>query len=77
MFCKISIFLAYSMAIYCLSCVYYMIRTRAIGTPFKNSLTKKQIEIKKKSVITRRNIFIEGLLISLIIIIIFRPFNKC
>tara|TARA_X000000950_G_C13459346_1_gene475219 strand:+ start:181 stop:333 length:153 start_codon:yes stop_codon:yes gene_type:complete len=48
-----------------------------VGTPFKNSLTKKQLIIKKESAKVRRNIFIEGLIVGLLVIIIFRPFNKC
>ena len=47
MFCKVSVFLAYGMAIYCLSSMYYVFQTRNVGTPFKDSLTKKQKIIKK------------------------------
>ena len=37
---KISTILAYAMSIYVIASIYYMVRTRSIGTPFKNSLTK-------------------------------------
>ena len=48
-----------------------------LDTPFKNSLTKKQLEIKKQSVYKRKNVFIEGLIIGLLIMVLLRPFNKC
>ena len=39
-YCKISIYLAYAMAIYTIASIYYMIRTRSVGTPFKDSLSE-------------------------------------
>ena len=45
-----SIYLAYGMAIYCIASIYYLVRTRSVGTPFKDSLTPKQIKIKKVGV---------------------------
>ena len=77
MYCKISIYLAYAMAIYILASLYYLIFTRNIGTPFKKSLTKKQLAIKKHSAKLRRNIFYQGIFASLILMMILRPFNKC
>ena len=76
-YCKISIILAYAMSIYALSSIYYFIRTRSIGTPFKNSLTKAQLIIKNKSSKVRSNIFYQGIGISFIALLIFRPFSKC
>ena len=55
--CTISVYLAYTMAAYFFSSIYYLIVSRFAGTPFYDSLTKKQEEIKNKSVKTRRNIF--------------------
>ena len=52
-----SIYLAYAMAVYCAASLYYIIRTRSVGTPFRDSLTPKQIKIKKESANIRRNIF--------------------
>ena len=40
--CKMSIYLAYGMAIYCLACIWYLVFTRGIGTPFNDSLSEKQ-----------------------------------
>ena len=77
--CKISIYLSYIMLIYTISSIYYMIITKYfnIGTPFKNTLTKAQIIIKKKSASKRFYIFYQGLVIGLIISILFEPFRKC
>ena len=75
--CNISVYLAYSMATYILASLYYMIATQFVGTPFKNSLTAKQIKIKNKSVIVRRNIFYQGIAVSIVSLAIFKPFHKC
>ena len=75
--CKISVFLGYGMAIYVFASLYYLLFTRNIGTPFNNSLTQKQILIKKKSAKKRKNIFIQGCIVGLILSIIFKPFKKC
>tara|TARA_B100001093_G_scaffold505309_1_gene562455 strand:+ start:3372 stop:3605 length:234 start_codon:yes stop_codon:yes gene_type:complete len=77
MYCKVSIFLAYSMTIYTISSFYYYLRTRTVGTPFKNSLTQEQIEIKKKSAQVRRNIFYQGVVLGAVLLLLFQPFQKC
>ena len=76
-YCLISWWLAYAMAIYCTASLYYYIKTRDIGTPFKDSLTKKQIKIKEESTKIRKRIFYEGLMGVLAIVLIFRPFSSC
>jgi hypothetical protein len=75
--CRMSIYLAYGMAIYCIASIYYLVRTRSVGTPFKDSLTPKQIKIKKESANIRRNIFYQGIAGSAIILFFFQPFKKC
>ena len=75
--CTISVYLAYTMAAYFFSSIYYLIVSRFVGTPFYDSLTKKQEEIKNKSVKTRRNIFYQGMIISLLGLIFFKPFHVC
>ena len=75
--CFVSWYLAYGMAIYCLASLYYYFRTRYIGTPFKDSLTKKQIEIKNNSASVRKNIFFQGVGISLLFLLVTRPFSSC
>ena len=48
-----------------------------IGTPFKDSLTPEQLEIKKKSIKKRGNIFCYGLIIGIIAIYMIHPFKRC
>lgn len=75
--CKISIYLAYGMAIYLFASIFYLIFTRSIGTPFNDSLNEKQKIIKKKSSKLRGIIFVQGLFLGLVLSLIFKPFNKC
>ena len=75
--CKVSIILAYTMLAYTFASMYYMINTRNIGTPFKDSLNQEQIAIRKRSANIRRNIFRNGMLIAIVGIFILKPFAKC
>ena len=75
--CEISIYLAYFMLIYCISCLIYLLLTRGIRTPFHNSLTMSQLLIKKESTKKRKNLYILSTVISSFIILYFRPFNIC
>lgn len=75
--CKISVALAYIMTIYCLSCIYYLIATKSIGTPFKDSLTPKQREIKNESSKMRSRIFYTGIGVSTVAMFLIRPYEKC
>lgn len=75
--CKVSIWLAYGMAAYCLASSYYFFKTRNIGTPFKDSLTQEQYKIKEEAVKLRGGIFYEGIGIALIMLVLIRPFKNC
>ena len=75
--CTMSVYLAYGMAAYVVASIYYLITTRFIGTPFRDSLTAKQLAIKKKSAGVRRNIFYQGIIGSIVGLAIFKPFHKC
>lgn len=75
--CKISIYLAYAMAIYTLASLYYYVRSRSVGTPFNDSLTPKQREIKKESAAVRRSLFYQGIAIALGAMVLFKPFKAC
>ena len=75
--CKISIYLAYAMAIYTLASLYYYVRSRSVGTPFNDSLTPKQREIKKESAAVRRSLFYQGIAIALGAMVLFNPFKAC
>jgi hypothetical protein len=65
------------MAIYTLASLYYYVRSRSVGTPFNDSLTPKQREIKKESVAVRRSLFYQGIAIALGAMVLFKPFKAC
>ena len=46
--CTISVYLAYTMSAYFFASIYYLIVSRFVGTPFYDSLTKKQQKMTKK-----------------------------
>jgi hypothetical protein len=76
-YCRISVVLAYAMSIYTVASLYYIIRTRSVGTPFKDSLTPQQLQIKKESAKVRSNIFYQRVGLAFAALLIFRPFSKC
>jgi len=51
--------------------------TRNIGTPFRDSLNKEQLEIKKKSANQRRTIFYTGIVVSAMVVFLLEPFSEC
>lgn len=59
--------LSFFMFVYLTSCVYYLIFTKNIGTPFRDSLTKQQLKLKKKASDQRKNIFIDGVIVSILL----------
>lgn len=75
-FCKVPTILANFAAIYILTSVIYLIITRPYGTPFKDAVQKypELVKIKENSSKKRRNAFHIGLIISIIILRITRPF---
>tara|TARA_B100000401_G_C52493204_1_gene571414 strand:+ start:351 stop:596 length:246 start_codon:yes stop_codon:yes gene_type:complete len=77
--CKVSIILAYFATIYIIASIIYLCITRSYGTPFNDAIQKypELVEIKKKSSIKRRDAFLQGLGISIIILCLFKPFTEC
>lgn len=75
--CKMSIYLAYGMTTYIIASIYYLAKSRFIGTPFNDSLTPKQVIIKRKSTNERRSIFYQGAVVAIVGLLIFKPFNQC
>lgn len=75
--CEVSKILAYSMAVYTISSFYYIIRSRSVGTPFKDSLTEKQLQIKDESKRVRKQIFCEGVMAGVVGLYIIKPFKSC
>lgn len=63
-------YLAYASVIYTIACIYYIVRTRDIGTPFNDSLSPEQKQIKENSAALRKNIFMQGLLFSSIVLFV-------
>ena len=75
--CQIPLFLAYLGSAYILGSLYYLASTRYLGTPFNDSLTAKQLQIKSNAVKQRSRAFKTGLLASIVLLAIFRPFRAC
>ena len=76
--CKIPSVLAMLAAIYILASIYYMVMTRNIGTPFRDSLDEKQLEIKAAAVKKRSGIFYTGTIVAILIVLLFgNLFNNC
>lgn len=72
---KLTLLLANLMAIYIIASIYYIIVTRNIGTPFKDSLSLEQIEIQKKSAQKRKSVFFHGAILGFVIMIIHYYFS--
>ena len=75
--CMLSVNLAYGMLVYLSASIMYLLITRKIGTPFNDSLTPEQKEIKNKSAGIRRRIFYSSVLFSMIAVYIISPFQTC
>lgn len=75
--CQVSQVLAYAMLSYCIASLWYYFNTKSLGTPFRDSLNGHQIAIKKDAVEKRKKIFMNGIIVAIIIIIIWRPFKEC
>jgi len=75
--CRLSTNLAYGMIIYILASVFYLLRTRTIGTPFNDSLSDSQRKIKKQSANERKNVFYLGVILSSALIYFVPPFKPC
>lgn len=75
--CHMSKYLAWLMLTYVVASIYYFIRTRNMGTPFNDSLTEEQRKIKDLSATARRNVFLQGVFGTVILIAIFKPFVTC
>ena len=73
----ITYFLATLAAVYISTSVYYLIRTRCVGTPFKDELTlyPKLQQTYDRSVQVRRGIYNEGVIVSIVIFLIVTLIN--
>ena len=69
-------YFAQGAAVYIIASAIYLVATRFVKTPFADSLTHEQKEIKKKSAKTRMLIFVVALIVSVFIVSIFKPFRQ-
>ena len=69
---------AYILMTYVLASVFYLLVTRFYGTPFKDAVKKHSdlMKIKMKSAEKRRNAFMIGILISIIVLTVCRPYGN-
>lgn len=66
--------LAYFALAYLLASVLYLIITRAcVGTPFNDSLSAEQREIKASSARDRKRIFFVSILLAILMLALTRP----
>ena len=62
--------------IYIIACVVYMLVSPKFGTPFMDSLTEEQKELKNKSKKKRTKLFITGIVVGIIVVKCWRPYTK-
>ena len=79
MYCEVQQILSYVSCAYLLASLFYLLITACYGTPFKNAIKKyPELEsIKKYSASIRYNAFLISLVISIIILLVLRPFKLC
>ena len=77
--CEVSMILAYFSLIYILASGYYLLVTRAYGTPFYDALKNypELAMIKANSANKRRKAFFLGMAIAVGIVWFFKPFKSC
>lgn len=75
--CTISKYLAYGMLAYTIASIYYIIMTINIGTPFKDSLSPEQLQIKAEAASLRGSIFYQGIGLAIVLIFLIKPFEEC
>ena len=71
-----TVILAHISMVYIIASILYLISTRCIGTPFKDSLSEEQLNIKKKSANQRSLIFVTSLTIGFVCLALIRPFKE-
>ena len=77
--CEIYPIFAYLAFIYILTSLIYLCITSSYGTPFKDAVAEipELQAIKDKSVIKRSNAFYIGVVISIAVAVLFKPFGNC
>ena len=69
---------AYLLMTYVLGSLYYLVVTQSYGTPFKDAINTHPdlMKIKKNSAQKRRHAFLTGLLVSIVFLMILRPYGN-
>ncbi len=70
-----TVIFAYLMGTYILASIYYLVASACIGTPFNESLTPEQQEIKRHATRKRTRIFVTGVVLGGAVLAIFQPFD--
>ena len=68
--------LAYAAIGYAIACAVYLVATRCVGTPFRDSLTDDQRRILRESKRTRGAAFGTGVAVAVVVLVLWRPFTK-
>lgn len=62
--------------VYAFACAFYVIATRSLGTPFADSLSDSQREVKRRSAQTRGRIFALGIVVGILATASWSPFRR-
>ena len=74
--CTMYYYLAFLLCMYFFASMFYLIRTRFVGTPFKDTLSAEQLKIKKESSKVRKHIFYQGMFLSIPLTYVVLNINK-
>lgn len=61
--------------VYIFSSLFYLMMTRNAGTPLADSFTPEQLELKKGSAKYRRAVFWQASVLSVVLVLLWRPFK--
>lgn len=75
--CTVPVVLAYLMSAYIVASAGYLLFTARMGTPFRDSLSPQQREVKRKSAGRRGAVFGLSFAVALVVLIYWGPFEKC
>ena len=70
-----TMYFAFGALVYLLTCALYLLASRGLGSPFRDSLTPAQLELKAASMQQRSAVFMGSLLVSALVVFMLRPFK--
>lgn len=68
-----TVWLARASLVYVVACLWYLLATRHLGTPFTDSLSPPQRTLKATSARLRGRAFTHGLLVGTLLVALVRP----